>query len=402
MKSRIVIVVLLILLLGVAVRAQTGDEQQWRVSAVQKYPELGVQGSDFNKRFIAEYNRRQTATPGYFADPKWPMRLADEVAAGAGGGPWDLLSGEFLGWWNQLSPGGRLSGLIGASGISLALLLALLQKYQQWSRWRQICKEWDCFFALIERIQALAIVPTHIELERNEHAFFCAASSLYETRAVRHYQSTSSSFRVAKGFWIGETRGRSLSRQEWTMIDSGMLTVTNHRIVFDGLKQARSIPLKRVLAFTPMRDSVDIAIESRQKNMAFIARNPLILASIMRLARDGCEALPADDYQRRGSADAHGARSSQPPPPKQEKARPEPNASTAESEETIHGVTLGLSGVFTAEELKRRYYERIKEYHPDKVAALGPKLREVAEIESKKINAAYQYFLRRFPNGRRA
>ena len=252
---------------------------------------------------------------------------------------------------------------------------------------------------MIERIQALAVVPTHIELERNEHAFFCAASSLYETRAVRDRQSGSSSFRVARGMWIGQTRGRSLSRQEWTMIDSGMLTVTNHRIVFDGLREARSIPLKGVLTFTPMSDCVDLAIENRQKNMAFIARNPLILASIMRLARDGCEALPADDYQRRGNAGTGGARSSA-PPPRQEKTGPEASASRPESEESLHMTTLGLNGAFTAAELKRRYYERIKEYHPDKVAALGPKLREVAEIESKKINAAYQYLLKRFPGGR--
>ncbi|HEY3897736.1 MAG TPA: J domain-containing protein [Chthoniobacter sp.] len=403
MKSRIVIFALLILLVGVAAHGQTSNPEQWQARAVQKYPALGVQGSDFNQRFIAEYNRRQATRPDFFTDPKWPMTLADEVAAGAGGGPWEVVSGEFLGWWNRLPPDGRVAAMIASAGFGLALLLSLLGKYQRWSRWRHICKEWDSFFAMIERIQALAIVPSHIELERNEHAFFCAASALYETRALRDGRPRKPSFRVAKGMWISETRGRSLGRQEWAMIDSGMLTVTNHRIVFDGLREARSIPLQRVLTLTPMRDSVDIEIENRQKNMAFIARNPLILASIMRLARDGCEALPAEDYQRRGNADTQGARSSQtppPPPPKQEGARRPSGASGGESEEASHAAVLGLSGVFTAEDLKRRYHDRIKEYHPDKVAALGPKLREVAETESKKINAAYQYLLERFPKGR--
>jgi DnaJ-domain-containing protein 1 len=32
------------------------------------------------------------------------------------------------------------------------------------------------------------------------------------------------------------------------------------------------------------------------------------------------------------------------------------------------------------------------EYHPDKVANLGSKLRELAEEEAKKINAAYEFF----------
>jgi DnaJ-domain-containing protein 1 len=38
-------------------------------------------------------------------------------------------------------------------------------------------------------------------------------------------------------------------------------------------------------------------------------------------------------------------------------------------------------------ELVRR--RLIQQYHPDKVAALGPKLREVAEIEGKRINIAF-------------
>lgn len=38
-------------------------------------------------------------------------------------------------------------------------------------------------------------------------------------------------------------------------------------------------------------------------------------------------------------------------------------------------------------ELNRR--RLIQQYHPDKVASLGPKLREVAEIEGKKINVAF-------------
>ncbi len=38
-------------------------------------------------------------------------------------------------------------------------------------------------------------------------------------------------------------------------------------------------------------------------------------------------------------------------------------------------------------ELIRR--KLIQQYHPDKVAALGPKLRELAEVEGKRINIAF-------------
>ena len=42
------------------------------------------------------------------------------------------------------------------------------------------------------------------------------------------------------------------------------------------------------------------------------------------------------------------------------------------------------------------------EYHPDRVAALGPKLREVAEHETKKINAAYEFFTAKYATDRNA
>ena len=57
---------------------------------------------------------------------------------------------------------------------------------------------------------------------------------------------------------------------------------------------------------------------------------------------------------------------------------------------------LGLSGRCTMKEVHRIYRQRIAEYHPDKVAHLGPKLRAVAETESKRLNIAYQYFQERY------
>ena len=42
----------------------------------------------------------------------------------------------------------------------------------------------------------------------------------------------------------------------------------------------------------------------------------------------------------------------------------------------------------------------MREYHPDKVVALGPKLRELAENETKKINAAYEFFTDKYANDR--
>jgi hypothetical protein len=61
-------------------------------------------------------------------------------------------------------------------------------------------------------------------------------------------------------------------------------------------------------------------------------------------------------------------------------------------DERYYGAVLGLSGPVVFEEVKRQYRELAAQYHPDKVNHLGPKLKEVAEQEMKKINEAYEFF----------
>ncbi|QSQ22540.1 hypothetical protein JY651_46785 [Pyxidicoccus parkwayensis] len=50
---------------------------------------------------------------------------------------------------------------------------------------------------------------------------------------------------------------------------------------------------------------------------------------------------------------------------------------------------LGLTPGASFEEARAARNALLQQYHPDKVAGLGPKLREVAEAETKRINAAF-------------
>jgi DnaJ-domain-containing protein 1 len=44
---------------------------------------------------------------------------------------------------------------------------------------------------------------------------------------------------------------------------------------------------------------------------------------------------------------------------------------------------------FSQGELKKRYYELLRQNHPDKVASLGKEFKELAEKKTKEINSAY-------------
>jgi DnaJ-domain-containing protein 1 len=67
--------------------------------------------------------------------------------------------------------------------------------------------------------------------------------------------------------------------------------------------------------------------------------------------------------------------------------RPEP-PSLFQRQPAWHDV-LGVSPDATHDQIVSAYRARMSEYHPDKVANLGPDIRALAELRAKEINAAY-------------
>ena len=56
--------------------------------------------------------------------------------------------------------------------------------------------------------------------------------------------------------------------------------------------------------------------------------------------------------------------------------------------------TLGVAPSATREQITAAYRGKISQYHPDKVAKLGPEIRALAEQKSAQINLAYDRALR--------
>lgn len=138
------------------------------------------------------------------------------------------------------------------------------------------------FMASVSARHGLKVVETSLLLKQGESAFYSIYSELSETRAVRRYQSGSAGLRVAKGVRIGATRGTSYSTQELTRIDSGNLTVTNKRLIFSGNNTTtRTVMLSKVIKAEPALETIEIAIEGREKSMIFTSPNPLVAATVI-------------------------------------------------------------------------------------------------------------------------
>jgi len=68
---------------------------------------------------------------------------------------------------------------------------------------------------------------------------------------------------------------------------------------------------------------------------------------------------------------------------------------TIKDEEYFRSV-LGFGHEISFGDIKNRYRELVAQYHPDKVAHLGPKLREAADREIREINEAYDFFKKKY------
>tara|TARA_B100001250_G_scaffold161788_1_gene138968 strand:- start:718 stop:1083 length:366 start_codon:yes stop_codon:yes gene_type:complete len=64
--------------------------------------------------------------------------------------------------------------------------------------------------------------------------------------------------------------------------------------------------------------------------------------------------------------------------------------------EVYYGKLLGLKGSVSIEDIHKAYRNKIKEYHPDKIATMADELKELALKRTKEINEAYKYFKEKY------
>ena len=180
---------------------------------------------------------------------------------------------------------------VAAAVLVTVIVMAATNAARRRKHKEQLFAEAREFVESVQERKALDPVSTDVILKSGETAFYSAPSALYETRAVRHYQSGTTGLRIAKGIYVGSTRGRSVSTQEWSCVDTGRLTVTSKRLIFCGGRADRTVQLSKVVSIESSFTAVEVSVEGRQKRMVLQADNPFVVAVIIRICSQADDPL---------------------------------------------------------------------------------------------------------------
>ncbi len=69
---------------------------------------------------------------------------------------------------------------------------------------------------------------------------------------------------------------------------------------------------------------------------------------------------------------------------------------TEKEKAAFYGTVLGLTGLVTKSQIKKKYLELITKHHPDKVSGLGKEIVELAERKTKELNEAFEWFKKKY------
>ena len=141
-------------------------------------------------------------------------------------------------------------------------------------------------------VYATVFIDQSIFLSNGECMFLKEKESrLKETRAVRKNSGSGLGFRVMKGVYLGGYSGKSESHQEWRILDSGELVLTNKKIIFRGNNENRTIPIDKIVAVKVYTDGIELTTESKSKSSIFAVKNPYIWNIALTILRSGKDPL---------------------------------------------------------------------------------------------------------------
>ncbi len=118
------------------------------------------------------------------------------------------------------------------------------------------------------------MVGSSVILKKNEEMHLSNSAMLLEDRKKSKYHRGNRGVRLAKGVYVGGTSGYSESYSVIEPVDSGELTLTNQRLIFNGGKYNRVFTLKKISSLERYKDAIEVGIENRSKVQIFKVNDP--------------------------------------------------------------------------------------------------------------------------------
>ncbi len=128
-----------------------------------------------------------------------------------------------------------------------------------------------------------------LSLPKGEECFFAARTVLKEPRSVQVSDHSGYGVSPLRGVRVFEGESTSRSHDEWRPVSSGILYITNKRIIFAGDMHNRTVKLGDVLAVDTFIAAVGIRSAKRQKTMRFCGINGQIAADTIELLQTAAE-----------------------------------------------------------------------------------------------------------------
>ncbi len=142
--------------------------------------------------------------------------------------------------------------------------------------------------ALADRIKKDKVIPeisTGVFLDNGERAHLEESVQMLETRAIRKSSGGFGGIRIMKGITVGRYSGTSESHQEWRTIDSGKLTLTNKRIIFDGQKGNKVILISKIMSIDTALNTIQLSMEDRAKDVAYQVSNGYVWSLLLNILK---------------------------------------------------------------------------------------------------------------------
>jgi len=129
-------------------------------------------------------------------------------------------------------------------------------------------------------------IDVDINLQRKERCYFHTQTDWLEQRRVTkriRYSGPTVRLKIVKGvYWrMGDLGIQPVSEEQWKVIDSGHLFLTNKRLIFMGSHRNKTIRLNRILNFVPYTNGVEIQKDRGKNPFLKFSRNVDVFSMIL-------------------------------------------------------------------------------------------------------------------------